>query len=271
MPIIDQPNLTRAQGEAHKLIQSLAIRNPSEIELNVIAMTRGVLVVEDDLEGADARLLRKGDRGIIRVSNKIPEAGRKRFAIAHELGHWELHKELSQLAICLSGDIQGYSESPAELEASKFASELLMPTMLARPIVESSEPDLKLVKLLAETFDVSFTAALVRLVELTEEACFAIFSENNQVSWWKKSSKAEELWIERNQEIDSESLAWECAARKPVPSERQIVPSRAWFSERLQSRISEVYEQSLLFERYSTVGTLLWVHLRDLGAEDEDD
>ena len=78
---------------------------PEELVLEDMAFARGVLVIDATLDSADARLVRSGDRGIIRVSDAIPEAGRRRFAIAHELGHWEMHSKVTQLAVCTDDDM----------------------------------------------------------------------------------------------------------------------------------------------------------------------
>ncbi len=131
-------NLTRARFTADKLIKRFAITRPEDIALEDIAMTLGILVIDDHLEGAEARLLRKGGKGIIRVKADIPEIGRRRFAIAHEIGHWELHADLSQWALCSEADVLGYSGSPPEIEANAFASGLLMPTPLFRPRCEKA-------------------------------------------------------------------------------------------------------------------------------------
>lgn len=68
-------------------------------------MALGVLILEGPLDSADARLIRRGAHGLIRVKQDIPESGRKRFAIAHELGHWLLHRNLSQVLACTSEDM----------------------------------------------------------------------------------------------------------------------------------------------------------------------
>ena len=47
-------------------------------------MTLGVLVFVGRLDGAAARLVRKGRKGMIRVSDRITVLGGQRFATAHE-------------------------------------------------------------------------------------------------------------------------------------------------------------------------------------------
>jgi Zn-dependent peptidase ImmA (M78 family) len=158
--MLTPPNadLTRARHTADKLIKRFRIARPEDITLEDIAMAVGVLVVEDKLEGSEARLLRKGGQGIIRVKAGIPEIGRRRFAIGHELGHWELHAELSQWVLCSEADLLEYNGSPPEMEANTFAAELLMPTNLFRPRCERAEPSLELIKALARDFHTTITA-----------------------------------------------------------------------------------------------------------------
>ncbi len=70
---------------AASIIQERNIRYPSEIYVRDIAMSLGALVRERELQGCEARLVRKSDIGIISVNSLILEEGRKRFAIAHEM------------------------------------------------------------------------------------------------------------------------------------------------------------------------------------------
>lgn len=95
------------------------------------------------LTGCLARLVRQGKRGIIRTKSGIREDGRRRFAIAHELGHWFLHEKESQVFVCTAEQMRDYKGSPVEVEANLFASELLMPTCLFRPLADNATPSLR--------------------------------------------------------------------------------------------------------------------------------
>ena len=65
-------------------------------------------------------------------------AGRRRFTIAHELGHWRLHRDADKRAVfCRSGSIAPDTQTrtvlpPAEDEANVFAAAVLMPARLVR-------------------------------------------------------------------------------------------------------------------------------------------
>jgi hypothetical protein len=60
-----EPQLFRAQSQAGKLLEALGIEDPRDVELEDIAMHLGINVAEGSLKGAEARLLRWGNKGII--------------------------------------------------------------------------------------------------------------------------------------------------------------------------------------------------------------
>src|SRR5207244_4499292 len=63
---------------------------------------------------------------------------RRRFTIAHELGHWSLHRDAEQAVYCRSTSIDPtYADARpllplAEEQANAFAAALLMPARLLR-------------------------------------------------------------------------------------------------------------------------------------------
>ncbi len=85
-----KPDLIEARYRARHVCKALNITSPEDIVVEDIAMARGVYVTEGRLDGAEARLVRSGERGLVRLKADLPEVGRKRFAVAHELGHWEM-------------------------------------------------------------------------------------------------------------------------------------------------------------------------------------
>ena len=71
---------------AKDLLERYAIEEPRHLVLEGLAADLGVRVVDAELAGAVARLARVGNRGRIRVSRRVTNAGRRRFSIAHEFG-----------------------------------------------------------------------------------------------------------------------------------------------------------------------------------------
>src|SRR5438874_1332390 len=96
---LDTKRDRNAQRLADEIIRQLDINDPADIDIEAIAMTQGALVIVGGLEGAEARLTRSARLNFIRVNDRIAEVGRRRFAVAHELGHLLLQQS-SQLALC---------------------------------------------------------------------------------------------------------------------------------------------------------------------------
>lgn len=223
-------------------------------------MLNGVCVREGGLEGADARLLRSGDKGIIRVNSRIREVGRKRFAMAHELGHWKLHQGVSQYWDCSEKDMINYTGSPIEVEANTFASELLLPSRLFRPACRRGDPSFDLLRTLADEFSTSLTSTAVRYVEEAKENCVVVFSEQGKVKWWKgKDGYSPATWIDAKQQVNSDSAAWECLKDGVAVTKMQQVPKTCWFQDLRERKSFEVYEQAMQLGYYPTIISLLWI------------
>ncbi len=234
-----------------------------------IAMSRHLVVREDVAEGAEAWLIPARRRGFVRLRADIPETGRKRFAAAHELGHWELHRGLSQLSYCTDGDVHGYKGSPSEIEASAFAGELLMPTPLFGPRCRV-KPSLALVKSLAEAFGTTLTATAVRFVEDSRETCIAVFSKNGEIAWSRRKDGSDSPWIGPGQRLHVDSIAYDISKGAVPSSGMKPVPSEAWFPTVRRGTRLEVYEDSIQLGRYPTILTLLHV-IQDEEEPDEDE
>ncbi len=258
----DEPRLLRAKTDASRLLESRGIDDPSDVAIEDIAMSLEIEVVEGGLKGAEARLTRRLRRsrgellGRIRVREGIG-VGERRFAIGHELGHFRLHESQSQLNTCLGSDIHGYAGSNEELEANAFSAELLIPRALIRKRYGNAERNLSLVSTVADDMLTSFSATAVRLIETSGDPYMVVFSNNGKVRWWRRSIKLSEVWLERRQPIDVDSLAWSASqGASPVARPVRIRPE-AWFNHLEQCERLEVYEQSILLPSYDTVVTIL--------------
>lgn len=221
-----------AAGDAAKLWRQYGFRSPEELVLEDVAWALGVAVMEGPLDSADARLVRTADRGIIRVNREIRQHGRKRFAIAHELGHWRLHAAISQLLACTKEDMLArYKESEPEAEANWFAAELLMPEALYRPAIAGNAPNPDVINGLANRFLVTRTAAAVRFVELCKEHCVFVMCEKGRIKWWRCSKDIEgPLWIDAGTAVSPRTLAGRFFEGKIPEAETQCVGMCEWAS-----------------------------------------
>jgi Zn-dependent peptidase ImmA (M78 family) len=256
-----RPSPVIAHSKASSIWSLYGLTSPGELVLEDIALAMGVLVIEGRLDGADARLLRKGSKGVIRVKESIPERGRKRFAIAHELGHWVLHKHVSQVLACTSEDmVAQYKASDPEIEANYFASALLMPDFLFSHRLRGKRPSTDLVKSLANDFDTSLTAAFVRYIELVDDYCAVVFSEGGKVRWWRASRRFEgSFWIDPGSPLSRFTVAGSVFHGEAVPASPETIDLDEWLPDSSNIDSDSIYEQAILLERYGQVISLLWL------------
>lgn len=159
------------------LINSKVTRAP--VDVVKIAKLSGVIVEQTDLgDEVSGLLVIHSGQGVIAYS---PDQGdqRKRFTIAHELGHYILHNQDSADAVFVDKDFivkyrsqKAYSEIEVrqEQEANAFAASLLMPKDLIFEELKKerlqSMSESELIEELARIFDVSIPAMTFRLSNL---------------------------------------------------------------------------------------------------------
>src|SRR3972149_10306252 len=123
-----KPDKLSAIHKAREIIKYLCIEDASHIDIVSISFTRGAIVKDEPMKGADGRLAALGSSGFITVREDIPEEGRKRFVVAHELGHYELHRQQVPTISCTDKAFREWSyRNPIETEENYFAAEILMP------------------------------------------------------------------------------------------------------------------------------------------------
>jgi Zn-dependent peptidase ImmA (M78 family) len=163
--------------------RAIGYGHPTEIEIEVLAYMRGALVRRGPAHGARANLLRVGDRGIIAVAGGLSNEER-RWAIAHELGHFEAHAEQSFLGLCSSSDMMAaYEASGREPEANAFAAELLMPEELFARRCDVAKVSWEPIHALAAEFGVSATAAALRFITFTPDRVALVCAKDGAVQW----------------------------------------------------------------------------------------
>ena len=153
-----------------------------------LAKHLNVDVRESELDGCDGWCISLGDRSIIRI-NSLQSANRRRFTLAHELGH---------LILGIPGIIgESFedmisSDSAEERRVNELASQILMPT----EFVKSTLPDLPIVALglqrLAKKAKVSELSAAIRVCNLADEIglqnASVVLFDGASVKWqWSKT------------------------------------------------------------------------------------
>lgn len=107
-------------------------------------------------------LSNEGDKWIICV-NKDHNIKRQRFTLAHELGHYFLHKE-KNINFIDTTFFRSNDMTSVEYIANEFAARLLMPEDIVRKLIDNEQ--IKNIGTLAEKFNVSSAAMKYRVLSL---------------------------------------------------------------------------------------------------------
>lgn len=133
----------------------------------------------------------KNDWGII-YNKDIKSQGRINFTLAHELGHYLLHRmELADGVKCSRFDMLRWNstEGQREAEANEFASFFLMPRNTFEAMMKGHRIDLHLFQHIADYFNVSLTAAILKWIEFTDMRAMLVVATDGFVKYAKSSDK----------------------------------------------------------------------------------
>lgn len=227
---------------AEKLLQDLGVTAPNDIDLEAIAWHRGATVKYRPLKGCEARIVGYDNRAVISIHTEGTPT-RKRYSLAHELGHWEHHR--GQSVICRADDIYGKNAaSIIERVANRYAADLLMPGFLFDPFAEDLKAlNTSAVTKAAEVFSVSKHASAIRLIERSKQAVMLVCHVPNGRKFFSKSSTVPSSWA-LHSSLDHRSSAMEIlfGNRADDPQPRKVAAD-AWFDGR-RAQYFEVREQT---------------------------
>lgn len=140
------------------------------VKIEDIAKQLGLKVIpypfDDNISGT--LIIEKKTIGFNQTESRV----RRRFTIAHEIGHYVLHKERKSVfldKLFRLNNPGGEQSQELEMEANVFAASILMPENIITKEVKKIELDFgseEGIKYLARIFDVSSTAMYYRLKNL---------------------------------------------------------------------------------------------------------
>jgi hypothetical protein len=214
-----------------------------------------------DIPGFDGCLSPNDDRSkwLLLYNDQLSSPGRIRFTQAHELGHYILHRLSGDAIRCSEDDMLDWSSKGriVESQADQFASYLLMPLDDYRKQVPSLV-DLEVFQHCSERYGVSFTAAILKWLDYTDDNAVLIRSTDGFINWSCSSSralKAGAFLRTRNQVIPvpCDSLAGNIS----VKQERRgaDIPAKVWFKHAEEGLA--LREMKISSDHYGSIWSLL--------------
>lgn len=203
-----------------------------------IAKAVGIVkVIEQDLSSIGGILVSDAEKttGVIYHHSEGP-SGRKRFTIAHELGHFLLPKHSAEHK-CFQSDIRIGSQPDKnnifEAEANQFAQCLLMPSKFISSAINQSLPDIHALISLKEQFDMSFEAISNECTKHSKHPFALVYSQNGIVRYCWRNWKSFEprITVKRGEPLPQNSHAFRLSQPNETVSLIQDTPSEAWLDE----------------------------------------
>lgn len=217
-------------------------------------------IVGDSLPGFDGALYKApaGKKGWgIFYNNQIRSTGRINFTLAHEFGHYLLHRLAHPDGIrCGEQDfVQWDSEyGQVEHQANVFAANLLMPLDDYRRLVPpDSTIDLDAISDCADRYRVSLIAAALRWLSYTEKRAVLVISRDGFILWARSSAMALRTGAYFRTSAGPIAIPVASLAAQPSSAERQAARQHdggIWFPE-------PVVEMTVLSEQYEFAISLL--------------
>ncbi|WP_312808435.1 ImmA/IrrE family metallo-endopeptidase [Agrobacterium cavarae] len=156
-----------------------------------------ISVKGDDLPGFDGALFKApvGRRGWgIIYNNRISSKGRINFTLAHEFGHFLMHRLAYPDGFCCGEqDVVRWDSEYGQVEhqANVFAANFLMPLDdFRRQISATDKVNLDMISHCADRYRVSLIAATLRWLSYTQRRAVLVVSRDGFILWARSSEAA---------------------------------------------------------------------------------
>lgn len=230
---------------AERMLMDLGITEPKDIDLDTIAWTRGAVVNYRPIDNCEALIVGSKHRAVISINSRsVPE--RRRFSVAHELGHWHYHR--GRILFCGKNDVCNLANDALnpERQADSFASDLILPTYMLQPRLRKvKRPTLAVARDLAEEFSASLTATLFKITTLNRFPMVIVCHNKENRRWFERSKMISPRWLPLRT-LDRQTFAADMlfngASEQSIPRK---MPADAWFDFKGSDQF-EVDEQSFL-------------------------
>jgi len=152
-------------------------------------------VIPHGIDGIDGMLSKRQKKNdwCISYDESVTVPGRINFTIAHELGHYLLHRNQRDAFQCGQMQIIEYDSPESrriESQANIFASYLLMPRNDFETQIAGHELSFELLGHCADRYQTSLTATALKWLEFTEQAAMLVVADQDEFICWSYCSKA---------------------------------------------------------------------------------
>jgi Zn-dependent peptidase ImmA (M78 family) len=245
---------------AKSIIKKYAITEPNEIPIEDIIINEGIYLSEKNMSGAEGRMICYEDYAVILVNSSITDYSKKRFIIAHEFGHYLMHRKSQSIFNDIDSDfLEWKGNKSVESEANEFAAELLMPTDIFLRITRTKKFSLEFVKEIKDIFKTSLTASSIRFAEKGHDPILLIYSKKGVVKWFVRNKDFPFSKISVHNKIPINTITHDFYTKNiKYLDPYEILPESWNISDQYNNEL-KYYEQCLYFDNYDYVLTFIWI------------
>jgi len=268
--MMTQYRYNKGSAAARDLLELNGFESLLDFPLSLFASGLGATVIEKDLLNSDGRIIFGKKHTIIEINQNIEFEQKKRFTLAHEIGHFVMHKgidihnDTEATTSWFNNKEKQAKNGRIEYEANQFASELLIPSELFYKIQKGKKFSPQLLRELAEFFQVSLTAITFKYFELGDHPICLFHSHNKIVSYWKWPEGYPHFIIDRTRlEPPEDSVAMEFYDMGKIYSKhqsKQQVWKSTWFDLKNWENDNDFnfFEFCIVTRTYNTVLSVVW-------------
>lgn len=230
---------------ATELLEYFKINLNKEINIDFIIESLNIKVKQAKLkEGILGASKVERMNKLIVISQELDNPGRRRFTLAHELGHILMHQGFNY---CNYTDFNiQMATKEKEQQANEFASELLLPREIILEELEYSDVSFELAFKICDTYNTSLLSTIIRLTRLTKDNIILIYHKDNRVLWKCPSEQAKYIRI-NNEEVDLARIEMK------IDKEVQKVESEYW----IEDNKFECFESTKYFKNLNEYLTII--------------
>ena len=194
-------------------------------------------------EGALLRIV-GAPRGYVVLNQDVTLESRRRFTLAHEVGHYLMPNQQELAEPCSKSKLESWDEGLAkpEVEANRFAAEILMPRAVVAPFL-ARQPSFKTVQEISTACGTSLTASAYRVSELSSFRVAMVWSDTGRARWYQASGEFVR-WI-RKGPLDPRTFAYDVNRRERARDRMESVPASAWLFASGLREDSQILEHSV--------------------------
>lgn len=240
---------------ANSFLNDLKIKNLRGVEIEDLIALKGIFFEEADFSSCQANILSTKNFSKISINSGLNNYSQRRFALAHELGHYIMHRGEGNKFFSDNEDdfVKYHQKGDQEVEANEFAAELLMPRNQFTGFTSDTKFNTELIIKTANHFESSITSTSIKYADVGHEPIAMIYTKKGVVKWKRINNSFPFTFIRNGQPVPIYSSVSDYYKNGSKSNSPVTVDAFNWFYEDYEI---DKYPQAKLIEHLFYIDSL---------------